>query len=156
MHHGGLFYCPSHLHAVGYFDDDWARDPIDRRSISGYCTFMGDNLIISHSKKYTVVLNSNVEAEYQVMAYTSCELIWIRSLLSEMGVVSSRSKVMHCNNQAAMYITNNHVFHERTKHIEVDSHFIRAMAMAKQMIVTSYVTSIAQLSDIFTSKKLGM
>ena len=82
---------------------------------------------------------SSVEVEYWAMAHTACELIWMQSLLSEIVVVSSQPMVMRCDNQATMYITNNHVFRERMKHIEIDCHFIRDMVTTKR-IVMSYVT----------------
>jgi len=96
-----------------------------------------------------MIARSNAKAKYRAMALKVCELIWIQSLASKMGVVSSQYLVMHCDNQVVMYITNNSVFHGRRKHIEVDCHFILDMVMAKQ-IVTSYVSTGAQLSDIFT------
>jgi len=83
------------------------------------------------------------------MTHTTCELIRVQSLLCEMGVVFPHSMVMHSDNQATMYIANNFVFYERTKHINVDCHFIWDMVMAKR-IVTFYVTFGAQLGDIFT------
>ena len=80
------------------------------------------------------------------MTHTACEMIWIQ-LLCEMGVATSQPMKMFCDNQTAMCIINNHVFHEPIKHIEVDCHFIQDMIMGKQ-IVTSYVSSSAQLGDI--------
>ena len=72
----GLFCRPSsHLHIAGYSDAKWDGHPIDRRSISRYCTLVGGNLITWHSQKQTVVARSSVEIEYQVMAHIACELI---------------------------------------------------------------------------------
>ncbi|GMP56109.1 hypothetical protein CsSME_00020702 [Camellia sinensis var. sinensis] len=129
--------------APGRGDADWAGNTTDRRSTSGYCTFVGGNLVTWRSKKQTVVARSSAEAEYRAMAHTVSEMLW-----------------------AAIFIANNPVFHERTKHIEVDCHFIRDLLLRKQL-VTPYVRSEDQLGDILTkplarpsflrlSAKLGM
>ena len=68
---------------------------------------------------------SSTEAEYRAMAHTACELIWVHSLIAEFGFQHDKSIPMYYDNQAAIFTTNNPVFHERTKHIEVDCHFIR-------------------------------
>ena len=86
-----------------------------------------------------MVARPSNEAKYQAMTQTTCEMIWIQSLLCKMGVASSESMVMYYDNQAAMYIANNPVFYERMKHIAVDCQFIRDMVMAKQIVI-SYVT----------------
>jgi hypothetical protein len=65
-----------------------------------------------------------VEPEYIDMAYTAFEMLWVRSLVHDLGIDVSTPMQMYCDNQANIFITNNHVFHERTKHIEVDCHFI--------------------------------
>jgi len=100
-------------------------------------------------KKQNVVARFSAEAEYRAMTHTTCELICIQSLFSEMGVIYNKPMVMYCDNWATMYITNNLVFYERTKHIKVKCHFIRDMVMTHR-IVTSSVTSSCQLGDIFT------
>lgn len=89
---------------------------------------------------------SSAEAEYRAMAHTACEMMWVRSLLQEMSFIMSGPMRMYCDNQAAIYISSNPVFHERTKHIEVDCHFIRDMVLSKQ-ITTSYVKSEEQLGS---------
>ena len=87
------------------------------------------------------------------MAHNVCELLWVKTILEEMGFLSAKPMKMYCDNQAAMYITSNLVFYERTKHIEVDCHLIRDMVIKKQ-IVASFVRSNDQLGDTFT-KALG-
>ncbi|KAM2954379.1 hypothetical protein FF1_032665 [Malus domestica] len=133
----------------GYTDADWAGNAIDRKSITGYCTFVGGNLVTWKSKKQQVIARSSAEAEYRAMAATACELIWLKGLLSDLGFPSSTPMTLMCDNQAAMHIAANPVFHERTKHIEVDCHFIRAQVQT-QIIRTMFTRSHDQLADLFT------
>ena len=72
---GFLYKANGHLWVEAYTDADWARSPLDRKSTTGYCTFLGGNLITRRSKKQTVVARSSAEAEYRAMAHTSCELM---------------------------------------------------------------------------------
>ncbi|RVW69330.1 Retrovirus-related Pol polyprotein from transposon RE1 [Vitis vinifera] len=81
---GVLYENRGHTQVVGYTDADWAGSPTDRRSTSGYCVFIGGNLISWKSKKQDVVARSSAEAEYQAMALATCELIWLRHLLQEL------------------------------------------------------------------------
>ena len=77
------------------------------------------------SNKYYVVAKSSVEAEYRAMTSATCELIWLKHLLQELRFRKDEQMKLICDNQAALHIASNLVFHERTKHIEVDCHFIR-------------------------------
>ncbi|XP_068659151.1 secreted RxLR effector protein 161-like, partial [Aristolochia californica] len=122
---GLLYKKHGHFNIEGFSDADWAGSPDDRKSTSGYCTLVGGNLVTWKSKKQNVVARSSAEAEYRAMAHTVSEILWIRTLLTELGFYKKGSMNLHCDNQAAIHITSNPVFHERTKHIEVDCHFIR-------------------------------
>ena len=115
----------SSLTLQAYLDVDWAGDLTDRRSTTGYCFLQGDSLISWRSKKQTVVARSGTEAEYRALAATTTELIWLRWLLLDLGVDCSIATKLHCDNQSAIQTAHNDVFHERTKHIEIDCHFIR-------------------------------
>ncbi|KAM2116753.1 hypothetical protein ACFXTH_009123 [Malus domestica] len=101
------------IHA--YTDVDWAGSAIGRKSTTGYCTFVGGNIVTWKSKKQQVIARSSDEAEYQAMVATACELIWLKSLLFDLGFSSTTPMSLMCDNQAAMHIAENPVFHERTK-----------------------------------------
>ena len=139
-----------HTEIVGYTDADWAGNPVDRKSTTGFCTFVGGNIVTWKSKKQNVVARSNAEAEYRAMATTTSEIVWLRLLLQELGCETmTKATKLFCDNQAATHIASNPVFHERTKHIEVDCHFVREKVQDKT-IETPYIRSEDQLADIFT------
>ena len=92
---------------------------------------------------------SNTKAEYRALADTTFELIWLRLLLKDLGVSTSSATPLYCDNQSAIHIAHNDVFHERTKHIEIDCHFIRYHLVHGALKLFS-VSSKDQLADIFT------
>ncbi|KAI5337174.1 hypothetical protein L3X38_016443 [Prunus dulcis] len=97
---------------IGYSDADWAGCTVDRKSTTGYCTFVGGNLVTWKSKKQNVIARSSAEAEYRAMASLTCELIWLRSLLNDLGFTDPEPMTLFCDNQAAIHIAANPVFHE--------------------------------------------
>ncbi|RVW24113.1 Retrovirus-related Pol polyprotein from transposon TNT 1-94 [Vitis vinifera] len=146
----GLFYsAQSPLVLRAFSDADWAGDPTDRRSTTGYCFLLGSSLISWRSKKQTFVARSSTEAEYCALADTTSELLWLRWLLKDLGVSTSSATPLYCDNQSAIHIAHNDVFHERTKHIEIDCHFIRYHLVHGALKLFS-VSSKDQLADIFT------
>ena len=130
-------------------DADWARDPTDRKSTTSYCFLLGSSLISWRSKKQTHVARSSTEAEYRALADTTSELFWLRWLLKDLGVSTSSTTPLYCDNQSVIHIAHNDVFHERTKHIEIDCHFIRYHLVYGALKLIS-VSSKDQLVDIFT------
>ncbi|KAK2990953.1 hypothetical protein RJ640_002961, partial [Escallonia rubra] len=108
-----------------YTDADWAGSSVDRRSTSGYCTYVWGNLVTWRSKKQPVVARSSAEAEFRALAHGICEGIWLRRLLSELKIIKSWPMKLYCDNKAAVNIAQNPVHHDRTKHVEVDRHFIK-------------------------------
>jgi hypothetical protein len=150
----GLFYSAlSSLTLHAYSDADWAGDPTDRRSTTGYCFFLGDSLISWRSKKQTVTARSSTEAEYRALADTAQELLWLRWLLEDMGVNHSTATILRCDNHSAIQIAHNDVFHDRTKHIEIDCHFVR-QHVTRGTIRLLPVSSLEQTADIFTKAHL--
>ncbi|XP_019099678.1 PREDICTED: uncharacterized protein LOC109132502 [Camelina sativa] len=117
--------CNGNAELVGYCDADYAGDHEDRRSTSGYCTFVGGNLVTWKSKKQKVVSLSSAESEYRAMRKLTTELMWLKALLKDLGIETPKPITMHCDNEAAIHIASNSVFHERKKHIEVDCHKVR-------------------------------
>ena len=151
---GLLYENKGHSHIVGYSDADWAGSPSDRRSTSGFCVLVGGNLVSWKSKKQAVVARSSAEAEYRAMALATCELVWLKQLIQELRFVEVSQMKLLCDNQAALHIASNPVFHERTKHIEIDCHFVREKVLSG-CIATSYVSSNDQLADILTKSLKG-
>ncbi|MFV0960702.1 Ty1/Copia family ribonuclease HI, partial [Klebsiella pneumoniae] len=137
------------LDIVGFADADWAGDIVDRKSTSGYCIFVGGNLTGWKSKKQRVISKSSAEAEYRAMADCVSELTWTKMLLGELGCNINIPSNMFCDNTAAIYIASNPVFHERTKHIEIDCHFIREKIVAGE-IKTPHTQSCDEVVDALT------
>ncbi|CAL2258010.1 unnamed protein product [Prunus armeniaca] len=146
----GLMYSKQgHLDVIGYTDADWAGSQTDRRSTSGYFTFIGGNLVTWRSKKQNVVARSSAEAEYRGMAHGVCELLWIKHVLTELDFKPKKSMKLYCNNIAAINIAHNPVQHDRTKHVEVDRHFLKERLEDKTLQFL-FVKSEDQLTDILT------
>ncbi|KAK2999903.1 hypothetical protein RJ639_023010 [Escallonia herrerae] len=150
----GLFLpADSPLQIYAFCYSDWASCPLTQRSVTGYFVSLGNSLISWRTKKQPTVSRSSAEAEYRSMAVTTCELTWLKSFLLSLGVHHDRPMRLFCDNQAALHIASNPVFHERTKHIEIDCHYVREQLLAGN-ISTAHVRTAQQVADIFT-KALG-
>ena len=100
-----------------------------------------------------LVVCSSIEAECHVLVEATSELVWLRWLLKDMGICQNSPTIIHCDNRSAIQIAHNDVFHERTKHIEVDCHFIRQHLLRNNLSLVS-VSSADQTADIFTKSHL--
>jgi len=92
---------------------------------------------------------SSAEAEHKAIAYMAFEKVWLKNLLMELSFRQFEPMPMHCDNQSAIYIAQNHVFHERTKHIEIDCHFVRN-AWTKKVVMFHFTPFSKQLVDLLT------
>ncbi|MCO5611850.1 hypothetical protein L7F22_066109 [Adiantum nelumboides] len=138
---------------VGFCDSDWVGDIDGRRSVTGYCFSQGSGVISWISKKQPTVALSSIEAEYKPACFTSCEALWLRRLLGDMGAVQEQPTMLLCDNQSCMAIARNPVFHARTKHIEVQYHFVRELILDGE-VEMEYCPTMDNCADIFT-KALG-
>jgi hypothetical protein len=107
-----------------YSNADWTGCPDTRRSTSGYCIYLGDNLISWSSKRQTTVSRSSAKAEYQAVAHAMAECCWVHQLLGELHHPLSSAIVVFYDNVSTIYMASNPVQHRRTKHIEIDIHFV--------------------------------
>ena len=132
-----------------YTDSDWAGCVVDRKSTTGYCSFVWGNLVTWKSKKQTVVARSSAEAEFRAMAHGICEGIWLERMLDELRIPTNHTMRILCDNKAAISIAKNPVHHDRTKHVEVDRHFIKEK-VDNGIIDIDHVPSCSQTADILT------
>ena len=146
-----FFPAKNELKLYTYCDSDWADCPTTRRSITGYCIFLGKSLISWRTRRLDdkIFLGKSIEAEYRSMAGTSCEISWLKNLLHDLEITQREAISLHCDNQAPMHIAANLVFHERILRIEMDCHFIRDK-IQEGSIITNHVVSSNPLANVFT------
>ncbi|XP_070672609.1 uncharacterized protein [Malus domestica] len=145
----GLWFTKGHQHLTAWSDADWVGCPVDRRSTSGYCVFLGSNLVAWSAKKQNTVARSSIEAEYRSLANSAAEVTWICKILSDISFPLLRPPVIFYDNKSAITLAFNPVFHARTKHVEIDYHFIREKILLCQIGV-QHVGTLSQIADIFT------
>ncbi|XP_019189975.1 PREDICTED: uncharacterized protein LOC109184428 [Ipomoea nil] len=137
----------SAVHA--FSDSDWAGNPDDRKSTSGFAVYVGSNLVSWSCRKQRTVARSSTEAEYKALADVSAEVTWLVSLLREIGFPPASAPTLWCDNLGATYLCSNPMFHAQTKHVEIDYHFVRDK-VAKKEIEVHFISTKDQLADVFT------
>lgn len=146
----GLFYpIQPHLQVTGFTDADWASCVMTRKSLTGYCIYIGHSLVSWKTKKQATVSRSSTEAEYRSMATTTCELLWLSFLLKDLHIPVKLPITLFCDNKSAQQIAANPCFHDRTKHMDIDCHFTREK-IQDGFLQTAFIPSHLQLADIMT------
>ncbi|KAJ9556676.1 hypothetical protein OSB04_011290, partial [Centaurea solstitialis] len=146
---GIVFKRNGHLNVEAFTDADWASNPNGRRSTSGFFTLLGGNLVTWRSKKQKVVSLSSAESEFRGIVKGVTEILWLKKLMKEIGFPIRLPTRLFCDNEAAISISENPVQHDRTKHVEVDRHFIKEK-IEDGTVELPYVKSEEQLADILT------
>ena len=146
---GICFSSTSTFKLVAYTDSDWASYNMVRKSTTGYCILLGHSSISWQTKKQDVTARSPYEAEYKAMAITCCEITRLLNVPKDLSMVKLESVTLYCDNQTALYIAHNPVFHECTKCIEVDCRYVRDKIKAGQ-ISPAYVSTRDKAADFFT------
>jgi hypothetical protein len=144
-----IFRKNGHLNIEGYCDSDWASCSDDRKFTPGYCMFIGGNLVSWKSKKQTVVARSTAEAEYRAMALGVAEMLWLKALLVELKMDQRAQMKLWCDNKSAISIANNHVQHDRIKHIEIGRFFIKEK-LNSGLLELDHVSTRDQAADCLT------
>ena len=121
------------INLEGYVDSDWVGSAIDRKSTSGCCFSMGSGVISWFSRKKSGVALSTAEADYVTACSTSCEAVWLRKIMSDIFDLQLDATCIHCDNQSCIKLSENPVFHDKSKHIEIKYHRIRDMVQIRAM-----------------------
>jgi hypothetical protein len=146
----GLSYNGDHdFNMSGYTDSDWAGSVLDRKSTSGCCFSMGSAMILWQSRKQSSIALSMIEAEYIDACSVSCETIWLRKLLTGLFNLEMEATVILCDKQSCIKMTENPVFHDKSKHIEIRYHYICDMVQ-RGSIKLQYVSTDERVADVFT------
>lgn len=125
---------------MGFCDVDWAFDPDDRRSTTGYYLYLGSNMVSWSSKKQPTISRSSTKAKYCSLANLVVEVTLVQLLLQELGVVSTKTSIIWCDNLSVVMLaastkTNIPVLHARTKYIELDLYFVQEKVAGKTLEV---------------------
>jgi hypothetical protein len=135
---------------IGYTDADWGGDHDDRRSTSGYIFLLGDGVISWSSKKQRTVALSSTEAEYMAATQATKEAVWLRNLLFELGYPQhDHPTTIFADNQSCIALAKNPTFHARTKHIDIQHHYVRER-LEDGNIELVYCNTNDMVADILT------
>ncbi|XP_066365277.1 secreted RxLR effector protein 161-like [Miscanthus floridulus] len=151
--HYGCHYKMKEAQLTGYSDSDLASDVDTRKSTTGLLFFLGSNVITWQSQKQRVVALSSCEAEYIAAAIAAYQGVWLAHLLAELKGEKTSAISLKIDNESAIALSRNSIFHDRSKHIDVRFHYIRECVEVNRVQLQSIAT-MEQLEHILT-KALG-
>ena len=137
------------INVKAFCDADWGGDHEDRKSTTGYCVFINDNVVSWNTQKQKTVALSSAEAEYMSGSDVVKELLWLRMILNEMKYDVVLPIIVYCDNQSAIRMIENDVDHSRTKHIDIKYNFLRE-TVKKGIVRFEWISTKEQVADIFT------
>lgn len=137
---------------LSYTDADWGGCPNTSLSTSGYCVYLGDNLISWSTKHQPTLSHSNAEVEYRGVANVVSESVRLRNLLLELQCPLTKVTLIYCDNVSVVSLSNNPVQYQRTKHIEMDIHFVLWKSSSWASLCSS--RSILFLKSLILSEKV--
>ena len=138
----------------GYCDSDWGGNPDDRRSTSGYAFSLGRGAINWSSKRQPTTALSSTEGEYMASTHATKEAIWLRTLLKDLGFEQVGATTIYTDNQGCLDLAKNPTHHARTKHIDIQHHFVREQ-MELKTIELKYCPSEDNTADVLTKSLAG-
>ena len=150
--YGIWFAKDTNFSLVGYSDADWVGNADDRKNTFSACFYLGNNLVSWFSKKQNSISLSTAEAEYIIVGSCCTQLLWMKQMLEDYGIVQN-TFIVYCDNTSAINISKNPIQHSRTKHIDIRHHFIRELVENKSIVI-EHIATDKQLANIFT-KVLG-
>ncbi|KAL4038812.1 hypothetical protein IC575_002443 [Cucumis melo] len=149
LYHGLWFRKSDNMSLVGFADADWASNPDDRKSTSGFCVYFGNNLVSWGSKNQSIIFRSSTEAEYRCLTLLATELVWIRSLLNDLYIDLPFPPILWCDNLSAVHLSTNPILHSKTKHVELDIYCVRDL-IQKGKLSIRHLPATEQIADILT------
>ena len=145
----GVYLRPGPISLYTFSDSDWVGDPFDRCSTTGYIIYLGYNPITWSAKKQDTVSRPSTKSEYRALASIAVKLYWLHQVLKDLGLFLPSPPKLWCDNVFALAIASNLVFNARTKHVEVDYHFVHEKVLRCELQV-KYIATGDQLADVFT------
>jgi hypothetical protein len=149
LSYGIQFSCIENFDLQGYADSDWAGSCDDMKSTSGYCFSFGSRIFSWCSKKQEVIAQSTAEAEYVAATAAANQVLWLRKILADLDMEQKKATRVNVDNQAAIAISNNPIFHGKTKHFKLKYYFMREVQKNEE-IQLIYCMTEDQLADILT------
>jgi hypothetical protein len=153
LHYGIKYTDKSDVELTSYSDSDWVGNLDDRRSTTRYEFGIGSRVVSWSSKNQPTLSLSSTEAKYKSLSVATCEVVWLRRLLQDVGKEQKEPTMIKCDNQSSINLAKNPIFHARTNHVDAQFHFVREKLQSNE-ITLMYCNTSENVADIFT-KPLG-